>query len=279
MKLIAGIFGLTLLSLFSCQTNNKKAGKVDPEKESIIFKDSSGNVLWEADLANTTGQVNYEMTGNKTINLEAKSLHEEARTLGQAGNYDAAIAKLEQAMQIQPDWAYPVYDLAFTYLLKQDFDKALTFYKKTDELEPKGFFTAKTAIYTLEGEKTGKFPQGLYSVYMQIEWADDRSKKLQLAKAIVAKTPAFAPAWKEVAVSSDNKEEKANAIEQGLSNDPDAETKGMLLINKAIVLNENGNKAEATRLLGNLIFSPDATTANIELAKFILRSVAGKVSH
>jgi tetratricopeptide (TPR) repeat protein len=275
MKLIAGIFGLILLSLSACQTNNKKADKVEPEKESIIFKDSSGHVLSKADLANTTGQVNYEIVDNKTINPAAKSLHEEARTLGQAGNYDAAIAKLEQAMQMQPDWAYPVYDLAFTYLLKQDFDKALTFYKKTDELEPKGFFTAKTALYTLEGEKAGKFPQGLYSVYTQIEWADDRSKKLQLAKSIIEKAPAFAPAWKELAMFSDNKEEKTKAIEQGLSKDPDAETKGILLINKAILLNEGGKKEEATRLLGNLIFSPDATTANVELAKFTLRSIAG----
>lgn len=270
MKFKAGIFSLTLIILFSCQTNNKQ---VKPEQVNIIFKDSSGNVLSKADLANVTGQINYEVANNKIIDPKAKSLHEEARNLGQAGNYDSAIAKLEQAIQIQPDWAYPVYDLALTYLLKQDFDKALNFYKKTDELEPKGFFTAKTALYSLEGEKAGKFPQGLYTVYMQIEWANDNKKKLQIAKAIIEKAPAFAPAWKELALLADIKEEKEKAIEQGLSNDPDGETKGILLINKAIILNESGKKSAATTLLGNLIFSPEATTANVEMAKYTLRSI------
>jgi tetratricopeptide (TPR) repeat protein len=271
MKLKTGIFSLTLLSLFSCQSNTKKA---EPAQQKIVFKDNLGHVLLETDLAKTTGQVNYEMMDNKIIDPRAKSLHDESRKLGQAGNYDSCIAKLQQAMEIQPDWAYPVYDLAFTYLLKQDFDNALKFYKKTDELEPKGFFTAKTAIYALEGEKAGKFPQGLYTVYMQIEWTDDRNKKLQLAKAIVGKVPEFAPAWKELAVLSDNKEEREKAIEQGLSKDPDAETKGILLINKAIILNESGKNEDATKLLGDLIFSPDATTGSIELAKFTLRSIA-----
>ena len=274
MKLIAGIFGLTLLSVSACQTNNKTDNKkVKPEQENIIFTDSAGNVLSKDDLANVTGKVNYEVVNNKIIDPRAKSLHEEARKLGQSGNYDLAIAKLEQAIQIQPDWAYPVYDLAFTYLVKQDFDKALDYYKKTDELEPKGFFTAKTALYALEGEKAGKFPQGLYTVYMQIEWAGDSSKKLQLAKAIIEKAPTFAPAWKELAVLSNNKEEKEKAIAQGLSNNADAETKGILLINKAITLSESGKKGEAITLLGNLIFSKDATTANVEMAKFTLQSI------
>jgi tetratricopeptide (TPR) repeat protein len=260
MKLQTGIFSLTLLSLFSCQTNTKKVTS-EQGKEKIIFKDSLGHLLKEADLANVTGEVSYEVIDNKMIDPRAKSLHEEARKLGQSGNYDLAIAKLEQAIQIQPDWAYPVYDLAFTWLLKQDFDKALAFYKKTDELEPKGFFTAKTAIYSLEGEKAGKFPQGLYT------------KKLQLAKAIIDKTPDFAPAWKALAVLSNSKEEREKAIEQGLSKEPDAETKGILLINKAIILNESGKKEEATKLLGNLIFSSDATTASVEMGKFTLRSI------
>ncbi|HEX6426612.1 MAG TPA: tetratricopeptide repeat protein [Niastella sp.] len=274
MKLIAGIFGLTLISLSACQTNNETNNKkVQPEQVNIIFKDSAGNVLSKDDLANFTGEVKYEGVSNKSIDPKAKSLHEEARKLGQSGNYDLAIAKLEQAIQIQPDWAYPVYDLAFTYLLKQDFDKALDYYKKTDELEPKGFFTAKTALYSLEGEKAGKFPQGLYTVYSQIEWAGDSSRKLQLTKAIIEKTPAFAPAWKELALLSNNKEEKEKAIAQGLSNNPDAETKGILLINKAIILSESGKKEEAITLLGNLIFSKDATTANVEMAKFTLQSI------
>ena len=45
-----------------------------------------------------------------------------------------------------------------------------------------------------------------------------------------------------------------------------------LPLNKALLLNENGKKEEAKQLLGTLIFSPDATKGNIEIAKFTLNA-------
>jgi len=119
---------------------------------------------------------------NQIIDPAAKALHIEARELGQYGKYDLCIDKLEKAIKIEPTWAYPIYDLAYTYLLKGDFDSALKFYKKTDDLEPQGFFTTKTALYSLEGEKSGKFPKGLYIAYMQIEWTHDINEKFEIAK-------------------------------------------------------------------------------------------------
>lgn len=264
---------MTLLTFSSCQTSTKQSNS---EQNELIFKDSLGHSLTKTDLANTTGQVNYEIMGTQTIDPKAQTLHKEARELGQAGKYDLSITKLEEAIKIQPTWAYPTYDLAYTYLLKGDFDNALKFYKKTDELEPKGFFTAKTAFYTLEGEKAGIFPKGLYGTYMQIEWTDDNIKKLKIAKKITQNVPKFAPAWKELANLLDDKNERLNAIEQGLSNNPDAETKGILLINKAVILDNEGKKEDAKQLLGNLIFSADVTTGNLELAKFTLKSLLEK---
>lgn len=243
------------------------------EKNALVFTDISGNILTEADLANVTGNVNYEVNSDQYVDPKAQSLHNEARSLGQSGKYDLAINKLEQAIQIQPNWAYPIYDLAFTYLLKGDYGNALKYYKQTDSVSPKGFFTAKTAIYALEGEHLGEFHNGLYLSYLQIEWTDDVNKKLAIAKAITEKCPDFAPAWKELAVLSDNKQEKNTAIERGLSLKADAETKGILLINRALALNDNGKKEEAIQVLGNYIFSPDATTGNTELAKFTLKSI------
>lgn len=210
---------------------------------------------------------------NQNINPRAQNLHQEARELGQAGKYDLSVAKLEEAIKIQPDWAYPNYDLAYTYLLQGDFENALKFYKKTDELEPKGFFTTKTALYSLEGERAGKFPKGIYIAYMQIEWANDSNKKLEIAKAITEKVPDFAPAWKELSVLLNDKIEKLKAIEQGLLKNPDAETKGILEINKAILINESGKSEEAKEILGKIVFSPDSTISNIALAKFTLKSI------
>ena len=61
---------------------------------------------------------------------DAEQLHREARALGQAGKYDAAIEKLRAAIAAKPDWAYPYYDLAFTYFLKGDAELALTYYRQ-----------------------------------------------------------------------------------------------------------------------------------------------------
>lgn len=241
--------------------------------EEIIFKDDLGNALTRKDIENSTGNVNYEVVRNKNIDNKAFVLHQEARELGQKGSYDLSISKLEEAINIQPNWAYPYYDLGYTFLLKGDFDNALKYYKKTDELEPKGFFTTKTAIYTLEGEQNGTFPKGMYITYMQIEWKNDVKEKLAIINKINEKYPSFAPAWKELVSFSDDKTVRVQAIEKGLSLEPDIETKGVLLINKAILLNEDGNTEEAKSILGNLIFSKESTTANVELAKFVLKSL------
>jgi tetratricopeptide (TPR) repeat protein len=210
---------------------------------------------------------------NQNIAAAAVTLHNEARALGQAGNYDLSIEKLKQAIEIQPNWAYPAYDLAYTYLLKGDFENALEFYTKTNEIEPKGFFTAKTAQYTLQGEKSGEFPQGLYLAYIQIEWTDDKNEKFEIAKALTEKVPNYAPAWKELFYLLEDESEKLSAIEQGLSKNPEADTKGILEINKAAIISNNGKTYEARELLENIISDSSSTTANIELAKLVLNSI------
>lgn len=207
---------------------------------------------------------------------DAEELHREARGLGQAGKYDAAIEKLKAAILLKPQWAYPYYDLAFTYFLKGDSAQALEYYRKTDALEPRGFFTAKTAIYALEGESSGRFPKGVYSAYMQIEWADDRGRKLAIAKGLAEKVPDFAPAWKEVAVLTNDAETQLHAIVQGLGKDPDAETKGVLLINKALLLHANGKQAVAKEIVEKLIADPESTNANVGMAKFVLGNFEGR---
>lgn len=207
------------------------------------------------------------------INEQANMLHLAAREAGQAGNYQLAIEQLLEAMKIEPSWAYPVYDLAFTYLLIGDFESALNYYRATDALEPDGFFTTKTAIYTLEGEQKGLFPEGLYTFYMQIEWTEEPEKKYHMAKQIVDNVPLFAPAWKEIAYLQSDPEERLYAIEQGLAGNPDRETKGILLLNKAMILNDRGDREGAKSILAELIESQDTTTANSEIARVALRSI------
>lgn len=209
----------------------------------------------------------------RPINEQANQLHLEAREAGQAGDYQTAIAKLQEAMRIEPRWAYPVYDLAFTYLLVGDFTSALNYYRETDALEPDGFFTTKTAIYTLEGEQQGLFPEGLYTFYMQIEWTEEPEKKYHIAKQIVDNVPLFAPAWKEIAYLQTDPEERLYAIEQGLLGNPDRETKGILLLNKAMIFSEKGEKETARKLLSEIIESQETTGSNSAIAKVALKSI------
>jgi Flp pilus assembly protein TadD len=47
---------------------------------------------------------------------EAQTLHENGREAAARGDYAPALALLTKAAVLAPDWPYPVYDRAFTYL-------------------------------------------------------------------------------------------------------------------------------------------------------------------
>jgi len=241
--------------------------------DNIIFKDKKGNQISLDDLKGSTGTYNWQIMEDKNISNEAQQLHQEARQHGGNGEYDLSIKKLKKANKLAPDWAYPIYDLAFTYLLQQDFSNALKYYQMTDEMEPRGFFTAKTAHWSLKKEKEGKFNEGLYLAFMQIEWMNSEEEKLEFAKTIVDKFPEYAPAWKVIASKSSNNEERLVAAEKGLNADPDEETKGMPLINKALVKDVQEKTEEAKKILGELIVNEETTLANIEMAKLVLLSI------
>jgi hypothetical protein len=81
--------------------------------------------------------------------------------------------------------------------------------------------------------------------------------------------PEFAPAWKEFASLCDDGE-RLTAIENGLAAHPDAETKGMLEINKALALNLMGKREAAVQLLGELALDPKATFGTEHSAKAAL---------
>lgn len=243
------------------------------ENAQIIFKDGQGNIIKREDLLNSTGKVNYEIIGTENISQRAKGLHQMARVLGQSGNYDKAIELLEEAHGAAPTWPYPLYDLAFTYLLKADFKNAFSNYEKVDRLAPKGFFTSKVALYTLEKEKNGELPKGLYLAYLQLEWINNLEEKKERVKALIAQVPNYPPAWKELSSLLSDTSERKKAINNGLKHNPDPETKGILLINKALIFNMENDTQEAIKILGELIFHSNSTLATVELAKFTLHSI------
>jgi tetratricopeptide (TPR) repeat protein len=226
-----------------------------------------------AELQGMTGTFRYEILGKRNVPAEAESLHTQARQAGGTGDYKKAIALLERASSLAPAWPYPVYDLAFTYLLMNEPENARKHYRKTVELAPRGFFTAITALDALDREAKGDLPAGTYLAYLSLEWMDDTGKKADAVRQLTERAPGFAPAWKEHAHLADTDPERLDSIDKGLAANPDGETKGILLINKALVMDRDGRHEAAVRLLGELALDPASTYATEHLAKATLADI------
>lgn len=243
----------------------------------IIFKDSTGKVLTKNDLEGFSGTASWEIVSENTVSSKATELHNMGRELGQKGDYENSIVQLQLAAKEDPKWAYPVYDLAYTYMLMGNFEEAHKYYKKVDQMAPRGFFTVKTALYTLNGEKDGKFPKGLYMAYLSTEWLDG-AKKIESLQNISQKVPNYSPVWKDLISYAANDEAAMKFIENGLSGSPDPETYGLLLINKALILHRNNKQEEAISILGALALDSKSSMGTEKLAKKTLAHLVGEKS-
>lgn len=242
----------------------------------IVFKDQTGRTLTKEDLRNASGSFNWEIRSGNPVPDEAQKLHQLGREAGQRGNSKAAIALFDRAAKLAPDWPYPPYDAAFTYLLMGDAAKAYELYSRVDALAPRGFFTAKTAVHALRAEAKGEYPKGTYLFFLSMEWTPDTAKQNDIVDRLIAKVPLFAPAWKEKAAGESDEGKRLGYLEKGLMANPDPETRGFLLINKALVLQNQGKKADAVRILGELVLDP-ASPIDIEaIAKKTLAMIASK---
>lgn len=259
-----------VLALFAVAGCNRNQSTTPKETPVVVFRAADGRTITMNELQGMTGTFRYEIIGSTNVPAEAESLHKQARQAGGAGDYKKALADLERASKLAPQWPYPVYDMAYTYLLMKDLDNARTYYQKTVELAPRGFFTAITALDSLRREQKGDLPSGTYLTYLSLEWMDDPGQKVQAVRQLVKQVPQFAPAWKELAVLSDDDADRLAAIEKGLAANPDAETKGTLQINKALILDRKGDREGAVRVLGELALDPASTNSTEHLAKVTL---------
>ena len=241
--------------------------------ERLVFQDAAGRVLTTRDLEEFTGQVDWQINGGHTVPTDAVRRHEEARAAGARGEYDRALVLLDAAHALAPGWPYPVYDAAFTYLLQGDTDTAERCYAQVDRLAPRGFFTCKTTLDCLRRERAGELPAGFCRAFTTLESLGELPRKKAVLESLVARFPGFAPAWKELAALLDDPDDRLRAIESGLAAGPDPETRGMLLLNKALVANQLGDRAAAIAILGDLALDPASTLATETLAKATLAQV------
>jgi tetratricopeptide (TPR) repeat protein len=205
-----------------------------------------------------------------TVPEIAKKLHGQGRAAGARGHFDEAVALLGQARAAAPQWPYPVYDMAFTYLLGDRPADAAELYAEVDRMAPRGFFTCKTSLHTLRRELAGELPPGFSRSFAMLEWMRDPAAKKAVLTGITEEFPSFGPGWKELSALLTDPDERLHALEAGLAADPDAETRGMLILNKAALLAARGEKTEAIRLLAETGSDPESTTATVALAEQLL---------
>jgi len=241
-------------SMFGC---DKKAAN----KTGVEYVDETGATVSMDEMAQRSeGTYKFEVGDeSEVIPPKANELHQLARAAGGSGDYEKSIKLLEEAHEIAPTWPYPIYDMAFTYLLMDETDKAREKYRETLALAPRGFFTTIAALDTLDREASGDLPAGVYKAYMSLEWVADPAEKKQMIEFLIQKFPNFAPAWKEFALIQEDEAEKLKAIEKGLACNPDLDTKGILQINKYLTLYNQGEVETSKKALSELAESTEST--------------------
>jgi len=244
------------------------------QADQVVFQDAAGRTLTTRDVEQVTGQVPWTAAGRAGVPEEAVQLHQKARMAGTKGDHRRALALLDRARALAPGWPHPVYDAAVTRLLQGDAVAAEELYAEVDRLAPRGFFTCKATLDSLRRERTGALPAGFSRAFTTLEWLDDLTKKQAILEGIVEQYPAFAPAWKELAALLKDADARWQAITKGLGGSPDGDTRGMLLIGKALILVQRGEQPEAIRILGELALDPQSTLAAETLAKAALARVA-----
>jgi len=169
-------------------------------------------------------------------------------------------------------WPYPVYDAAWTYILKNDAARAEEKYDEVNKLAPRGYFTTKTALDCLRRERSGEIGSGAYKILVLLEDTPESDQRRVLS-ALVQKWPRFPAAWEKLSLVLNDDISRLAAIESGLMYEPDDETKGALLLNKALALDRQGKKGDAVKILGSLALDPQSTMNSEITAKFALRQI------
>ena len=237
----------------------------------MLFTDTSGNPVTRYDFRTGTGGLKWFISGP----VPAKEIcdqWETARRVAQSGDLHSA-AELFQSVAFQAaDWPDAYFDLAYTYLLLGDADSAFGFYMRTDSLVPDGFFSTKTAIYTLLLEKDGQLPHGFYRTFAEIEDSDP-ARKRSFFSQLVLDYPWYPPSYAQLLSVGDSDAEKLETIGKALLLALDRDSKGKLYLEWALV-NIRGNKGvQAKELLAKILTDDEFTFYYKELSRFVVASM------
>jgi tetratricopeptide (TPR) repeat protein len=250
------------------------ASRPRSEDADIVITDEKGRQMTPDDLANFTGTLNWSIEDKKDIPEKAQNLLNLGREAGAAGNYDEAVRVLEQAAAAAPGWAYPIYEAAYTHLLMGDLEKAERDYLRVEKLEPRGFFTYQSELDCVRRERAGEFKTGTCQSYVLLSDMPRSAEKQSALKKLLDSSPSLAPAWEKLAGLCDSDQEAMEAIDRGLASRPDPQTRGSLLLNKALILNRQGQYKETIALLEDLVSAPDSSLDTVAKAKYTIGNIS-----
>lgn len=126
----------------------------------------------------------------------------------------------------------------------------------------------------LTREAAGEFPAGLYAAFTTLEHMPPDEQR-NIVRQLVAQFPSHAPAWSLHANFLEDPPEKLAAIERGLLARPDPDTRGALLVQKALALHASGQREPALEILAPLTSAVgDSTTTHVQacVAAAVIRS-------
>lgn len=269
---IAVLVLILILSLVYVFRFSKKHG---PEQSRLVIYDGAGRALQSNDLSGLTGTFRWEIhgSGDKPIPARAQELLKMGQQAGSNGQAEQALLFFARAHEAAPDWPYPLYESAYTHVLSGELTEAEHDYSKVEKLAPRGFFTYQAEVGCVRRELAAEFPAGTCKAYLVLADMPNSPDKRALLEALLGQAPSFAPAWEKLSLLVEDDPEKLRLVEKGLSCHPDLQTRGSLLISKALVLQRQGRQEEAILILEQLA-SDTNSPEDVELkSTFVLDSI------
>jgi tetratricopeptide (TPR) repeat protein len=253
-----------------------KGESEDAGPSAVVFRDDAGRVLIQKDLEGASGKLRWELEAEHAAPPPARVLHDKARQAAGRKDFEQALVLFKEAQALAPDWVSPSYYAAYTRMLQGDTARAEELYAWVDQKEPRGFLATKPTLDCLHRERAGSLAAGFCKAFAAVEFMDDSKKKKSMLVALTSEVPGYPPAWEKLASMLENPARKMEAIQKGLAHDPDAETRGLLLLQKAVALDEQGDRAQAVRILGTLALDPQSTRSTEMLAKATLAQLRAR---
>lgn len=218
-----------------------------------------GDVVYELDELpeDIEGEARVMMERNRMALARVERLVQEGRARGSASAYDEAIALFATAMDADPHDPMPVYESAFTYAMKGDFEEAIELYERVEELAP-GWFNTRSDLWLAEKIDDGLFPPDVWSVVVELETGvSGPQEKLAMAKILTERMPKLGQGWLHLArchAMLGENDECLAAFEKGLANTDEPDVKTRMLFESAAQDPENlrGRLEEAVELRGHV---------------------------